>query len=108
MDWSKPRAQRLEREMSHTNATCMACGEQGHKSSTCKTLRIPPEGFYTGGGGGGGHSHDEDDEMASIGSRMPYMLNNSKGDGIPSKLLGQVYPIHRFPNKPSNVLVRVA
>lgn len=41
--------------------TCMACGEQGHKSSMCKNISLPPEGFYTGGGGGGGHSHDDDE-----------------------------------------------
>jgi hypothetical protein len=96
------------REMSHYNATCMACGEAGHKSSTCKSLRLPPDGFYTGGGGGGGHSHDDDDETASIGSRMLYRLNNSTDDGTLSRQLGQVYRIHRFPNKPSSVLVQGA
>jgi hypothetical protein len=96
------------REMSHYNATCMACGEAGHKSSTCKTLRIPPEGFYTGGGGGGSHSHDDDDEKASIGSTMLYRLYNSMDDDTRSRQLEQVYRIHTFPNKPSSVLVRVA
>ena len=94
--------------MSHYNATCMACGEAGHPSANCKTLRIPPEGFYTGGGGGGGHSHDDDDEKASIGSRMLYTLSSSTDDGTLSRQLGQVYRIHRSPNKPSSVLVQGA
>jgi hypothetical protein len=42
--------------------TCLVCGTLGHSSSACKSLGVPPDGFYTGGGGGGGHSHDDDDE----------------------------------------------
>ena len=46
--------------------TCLVCGEQGHASSSCKSVAIPPEGFYTGGGGGHSHGDDEDDQCQII------------------------------------------
>ncbi len=44
---------------------CTVCGEGGHMASKCPTIKLPPDGFYTGGGGGGGHSHDDEDEQAN-------------------------------------------
>jgi hypothetical protein len=84
--------------------TCMACGEQGHKSSSCKNISLPPEGFYTGGGGGGGHSHD-DDEKCTISFGMPYKQDDSKDGEIQSRLQMQRAPFRASPNKPSNGLV---
>lgn len=35
-------------------------------ASKCPAIKLPPDGFYTGGGGGGGgHSHDDEDEKAN-------------------------------------------
>ncbi len=47
------------------SATCMACGEAGHRALRCKSIGVPPHGFHTGGNGGGGHDHDDDDEKAA-------------------------------------------
>lgn len=77
--------------------SCMACGEQGHKSSHCKNISLPPEGFYTGGGGGG-HSHDDDDENCSTFLMMPYKVGNSKDDEIQSRLQMQRVLFHASPN----------
>ncbi len=93
--------------MPHYNATCYACGEQGHASSTCKTLRLPPDGFYTGGGGGGSHSHDEDDERARYAVVSGWRWN-SLGGGFLSRRRGQVSPIHVSPNRLSNGVVQGA
>ena len=94
--------------MPHYNATCMACGEQGHPSATCKTLRIPPDGFYTGGGGGGGgHSHDEDDERASHAVLSGWRWN-SLGGGFLSTQREPVSHSHGSPNRPSNGAVQEA
>ena len=80
--------------------TCMACGEQGHKSSRCKAIAMPPEGFYTGGGGGGGHSHDDDDE--AISSVTLCRRDDSTDGEIQSRLQMQRLPFREFPNKLSN------
>lgn len=48
--------------------TCSVCGEQGHSSSSCKSLGIPPNGFYTGGGRGAQHSHDDEDKCLQLSS----------------------------------------
>ena len=59
--------------MSHPNAasaTCMACGEAGHRALRCKAIGLPPPGFHTGGNGGGGHSHDDDDEKAAANEQV--------------------------------------
>jgi hypothetical protein len=86
---------------------CMLCGE-GHKSSKCSELRIPPQGFFTGGGGGGGHSHDDNDERGAISSAMPYKQDDLMDGEIQSKLQMQRVPFHKSPNKPSNVVVQEA
>jgi hypothetical protein len=85
----------------------MACGEQGHKSSRCKNISLPPEGFYTGGGSGGGHSHDEDDERVSV-SAMPCRQDNSKDGEIQSRLQMQRAPFRVSPNRFSNAVVQEA
>jgi hypothetical protein len=85
-------------------STCMACGEQGHRSSSCKNIALPPEGFYTGGGGGGGHSHDEDDERVTSSATLCRQDDSVDGE-IQSRLQMQRVPFRESPNKPSNGLV---
>ena len=82
--------------------TCMACGEQGHQSSCCKAISLPPEGFYTGGGGGGGHSHDEDDETSA--SATPCRQDNSTDGEIQSRLQMQRAPFRASPNRSSSAV----
>jgi hypothetical protein len=91
-----------------STATCLACGEQGHKSSKCKSIAIPPEGFYTGGGGGGGHSHDDDDETCSISLKMPCRQGSSKDGEIQSRLQMRRAPFRVSPNRFSNAVVQEA
>ena len=92
--------------MPHYNATCYACGEQGHASSTCKSVRLPPDGFYTGGGGGGGHSHDDEDEgLSAVLSGWRW---SSLGGGFLSKQRGRASQTHVSPNRPSNGVVQGA
>jgi hypothetical protein len=78
---------------------CMLCGEQGHKPSRCPTVRLPPDGFYTGGGGGGGHDHD-DDEGATVTLRD--WPERSVGDESPSRGQERTPWTHAFPSTPSN------
>ncbi len=85
---------------------CMLCGE-GHKSSKCSELRIPPQGFFTGGGGGGGHSHDGDDEKVSV-FVMPYKQHDLMDGEIQSRLQMQRVPFHKSPNRSSNAVVQEA
>jgi hypothetical protein len=69
--------------MSHPNAasaTCMACGEAGHRALRCKSIGVPPHGFHTGGNGGGGHSHDDDDEKAAASSYKQVVLAGPFGN----------------------------
>lgn len=76
-------------------SACMHCGEKGHLSRQCKDLKVPPEGFFTGGGGGGGgHSHDDDDE--SLGLRGSDSLGRSvcPGPYQPTHRVMNFYP-HR-------------
>ncbi len=86
---------------------CTICGE-GHKSSRCKSIAIPPEGFFTGGGGGGGHSHDDDDEKCTISLTTPYRQDNSEDGEIQSKLQMQRVPFRVSPNKSSNAVEQEA
>lgn len=86
-----------------SSAMCMVCGEAGHRSSRCKSLRIPPLDFETGCGGGGGHSHDDEDE--SISYLQLYALVDSEDDGILSKLREPVLYYHMFPSRSSNEVV---
>ena len=58
--------------------TCMACGEQGHVSSKCKQIGIPPDGFFTGGGGGGGHSHEDDEHCVFTSKPTVYTVGEDE------------------------------
>lgn len=87
---------------------CLICGEQGHKSSRCKSIAIPPDGFFTGGGGGGGHSHDDDDEKCTISFVTPYKQCDLMDDEIQSRLKMQRVPFHKSPNRSSNAVVQEA
>ncbi len=64
---------------------CTICGGGCAKSSNCKSLGVPPDGFYSGGGGGGGHSHDDDDEKAPLTVYWQFGQTCSKDDESLSK-----------------------
>lgn len=90
----------------------MLCGE-GHKSSKCSELRIPPQDFFTGGGGGGGHSHDDDERGECDDERvsafvMPYKQDGLMDGEIQSRLQMQRVPFHKSPNRSSNAVVQEA
>jgi hypothetical protein len=97
--------------MSHPNATtvsCMACGAAGHHAMRCKSLGIPPDGFYTGGNGGGGHDHDDDEKAATSAARLVMLFglqNGSEGGGTLSTLREPVPCYHTSPSRPSSVAV---
>ena len=87
--------------------TCFVCGEQGHKASKCKSLGVPPEGFYTGGGRGGSHDHDEEDSLLSSAWKL-YKQACSQDDGILSRPREPMGLFRAFPNRLSSVAARVA
>ncbi len=86
---------------------CSICGEACKTVGACRSLRLPPDGFYTGGGGGGGgHSHDDDDEHAR--SNVVHLLSAqtySQDDEVPPTRPTQVSVLHMIPNTLSNVAV---
>lgn len=96
---------------------CSVCGEACKTVGACRSLRLPPDGFYTGGGGGGGgHSHDDDDERASFfrsfcdeGYRLialqPFAQTCSQDGGVPPTQPMRVSVLQKIPNTPSNVAV---
>lgn len=107
---------------------CSVCGEACKTVGACRSLRLPPDGFYTGGGGGGGHSHDDDDEHASFfrsfcdeGRRLithlfcvdefliiahqPFAQTCSQDDEVPPTQPTRVSVLQMIPNTPSNVAV---
>jgi hypothetical protein len=86
-------------------ATCSVCGNGGHTPRHCKSLGIPPEGFFTGGDGGGGHGGDEEDEatvfIASAAVQQK-LQNGSTGDESQPKPQVLASAFHNSPNTPSN------
>lgn len=88
--------------------TCSVCGNGGHTPSHCKSLGIPPEGFYTGGDGGGGHGGDEEDgaNASNANVAVPQQLQNGSA-GDESQPIPQVLALapHNSPNTPSNASV---
>ncbi len=107
---------------------CSVCGEACKTVGACRSLRLPPDGFYTGGGGGGGgHSHDDDehirgahllcveesrlnaDLLCDEGHRLIapqlYEQTCSLDDEVPPMKPTQVSVLHTIPNTPSNVAV---
>ena len=89
-------------------SSCLICGEQGHKSSRCKSIGIPPEGFFTGGNGGGSHDHDDDEKATTNVSMKYYMPFCSMDDEFPSIPPMQVAHYHVFPNRLSNGVAQEA
>jgi hypothetical protein len=90
----------------NSGIACTVCGEQGHKPSKCKSLGLPPDGFYTGGGGGGGHSHDDDDEHCHSSAHWIVAQNGSQDDEVPSNSQAQIAWDLYSPNTPSNAVVQ--
>lgn len=89
----------------NSGIACTVCGEDGHKPSKCRSLRLPPDGFYTGGGGGGGHSHDDEDESITCA----YWLvgqTDSQDDEVLSNLQAQTVWDLYSPNTLSNEVVQ--
>ena len=88
--------------------TCSVCGNGGHTPSHCKSLGIPPEGFFTGGDGGGGHGGDEEDESTASNANAvsPQKLQNGSA-GDESQPTPQVLAsvLRNSPNIPSNASV---
>jgi hypothetical protein len=89
--------------------TCTVCGNGGHTPSKCKSLGIPPEGFFTGGDGGGGHGGgDEEDAFTAINAiaAVPQQPQNGSagGESQPTPQVLASAP-HNSPNTPSNVSV---
>lgn len=96
---------------------CTVCGEACKSVTACRSLRLPPDGFYTGGGGGGGgHSHDDDDESLFIAhyvcveecllnAHQPFAQTCSQDDGVPPTQPMRVSVLQMIPNTPSNVAV---
>jgi hypothetical protein len=91
--------------------TCTVCGNGGHTPSKCKSLGIPPEGFFTGGDGGdggGGHGGDEEDDSIAINASVAVPQQQQNGSaGDESQPTPQVLASapHNSPNTPSNVSV---
>lgn len=95
---------------------CTVCGNACKSVSKCKSLRIPPEGFYSGGGGGG-HSHDDDceeslsfahllcDEGRRLIAPQPFAQTYSQDGEVPPTRPMRVSVLHTIPNRPSNVRV---
>ncbi len=85
---------------------CSICGEACKSIIACRSLRLPPDGFYTGGGGGGGHSHDDDcEEAIGFNVHQPFLQTYSQDDEIPPMKPTQVWVLHMIPNTPSNAPV---
>ena len=82
---------------------CTVCGEACKSVSKCKSLRIPPEGFYSGGGGGG-HNHDDDCEESFIARQLYEQICSQDGEVPPTRPM-RVSVLHKIPNRPSNVRV---
>lgn len=83
---------------------CTVCGDACKSASACRSLRVPPEGFYSGGGGGG-HSHDDDCEDSLINAPQPFAQTCSQGDEVPPTQPARASALHTIPNTPSNVAV---
>jgi hypothetical protein len=86
--------------------TCSVCGNGGHTPSKCKSLGIPPEGFFTGGDGGGGHGGDEEDESIAINASVavpPQLQNGSADDESQPTPQVLALALRNSPNTPSNV-----
>ncbi len=85
---------------------CSVCGEACKTVGACRSLRLPPDGFYTGGGGGGGgHSHDDDESILTLIAPQLYEQTCSQDDEVPPMKPTQVSVLHTIPNTPSNVAV---
>jgi len=80
---------------------CFVCGEQGHKASKCKSLGLPPDGFYTGGGGGGGHNHDEEDSLVKNVWILYKQIDSQNGETL-SRLREPRAPFRAFPSRLSS------
>jgi hypothetical protein len=89
----------------NSGIACTVCGEQGHKPSKCKSIGIPPDGFYSGGGGG--HQHDDDCED-HIHSSAHWIVaqNGSQDDEVPSNSQAPLVWDLYSPNRPSNEAVQ--
>ena len=81
---------------------CSVCGDTCKTVGACRSLRLPPDGFYTGGGGGG-HSHDDDEHVSFAQSFC--VQTCSQDDEVPPTRPMRVSVLHRIPNTPSNVRV---
>ena len=87
----------------NSGIACTVCGEQGHKPSKCKSIGIPPEGFYSGGGGG--HQHDDDCEDSLSIAYWLVAQTDSLGDEAPSNSQVPTASDPYSPNTPSNASV---
>jgi hypothetical protein len=87
--------------------TCFVCGKEGHKASKCKSLGVPPDGFYTGGGGDGGHDHDEEDSLLSSALKL-YKQACSQDDEILSKPRELMGLFRAFPSRLSSAVAAKA
>lgn len=93
-----------------SSSKCAVCGEGGHKPSRCKALRIPPEGFFTGGDGGGGHGGDDEDEALEQITTLIYVSQQQIQNGLvgdesqPTQQVRTLAP-HSSPSIPSSALV---
>ena len=83
---------------------CSVCGDACKSASTCRSLRVPPEGFYSGGGGGGGHSHDDDCDEPLI-APQPFAQTCSQDGALPSTRRARAWALHTIPNTLSSVAV---
>jgi hypothetical protein len=85
---------------------CSVCGEACKTVGACRSLRLPPDGFYTGGGGGGGgHSHDDDEHVRFLIAIPLSAQTYSQDDEVPPTQPTQVSVLHTIPNTLSNVAV---
>jgi hypothetical protein len=82
---------------------CTVCGGGCTRPSHCKSLGVPPDGFYTGGGGG--HQHDDDCEDAPFIAYWQLAQIYSKDDESLSKQQETASWRPRSPSKPSSVAV---
>lgn len=84
---------------------CSICGESCKSIGACRSLRLPPDGFYTGGGGGGGHNHDEDESCVyelRFNACQPFAQTCLQDDEVLPIQPTQVWVLHMIPNTPSN------
>lgn len=54
---------------------CTICGHGGHRSSNCKEIGIPPDGFYKSAPGQHQHDDDCDDSLLTSNYELLYMYN---------------------------------